>query len=71
MNICDLRNRIKKSITAGNQPFLVSATSGTTVLGAFDDLWEIANVCKEFGLWFHVDVNMNTFYYIIQVEIVF
>jgi len=28
---------------------------GTTVLGAFDPIEEIADVCAEYGLWFHVD----------------
>lgn len=38
-------------------PFLVSATSGTTVLGAFDPLEAIADVCQRHGLWLHVDVS--------------
>lgn len=38
-------------------PFLVSATSGTTVLGAFDPLDAIADVCQRHGLWLHVDVS--------------
>lgn len=41
----------------GSVPFLVSATSGTTVLGAFDPLDAIADVCQRHGLWFHVDVS--------------
>lgn len=41
----------------GAVPFLVSATSGTTVLGAFDPLEEIADVCHRHGLWLHVDVS--------------
>lgn len=41
----------------GAVPFLVSATSGTTVLGAFDPLEAIADVCQRHGLWLHVDVS--------------
>ncbi|KAI4548710.1 hypothetical protein MG293_001040 [Ovis ammon polii] len=40
----------------GAVPFLVSATSGTTVPGAFDPLEAIADVCQHHGLWLHVDV---------------
>ncbi|KAI4590541.1 hypothetical protein MJG53_001590 [Ovis ammon polii x Ovis aries] len=39
----------------GAVPFLVSATSGTTVPGAFDPLEAIADVCHHHGLWLHVD----------------
>ncbi|XP_014817309.1 PREDICTED: cysteine sulfinic acid decarboxylase-like, partial [Calidris pugnax] len=39
----------------GSEPFFVCATCGTTVLGAFDPLGAIADVCQRHGLWFHVD----------------
>ncbi|HVI37469.1 MAG TPA: pyridoxal-dependent decarboxylase, partial [Gaiellales bacterium] len=35
--------------------FTAVATSGTTNLGVVDDLAGIAEVCREYGLWFHVD----------------
>lgn len=53
--IVDLEAQIARAILEGAAPFMVSATAGTTVMGAFDPLREIAEVCKKHGLWFHVD----------------
>ena len=30
-------------------------TSGTTVLGAFDPLDEIATICEKHSVWLHID----------------
>jgi glutamate/tyrosine decarboxylase-like PLP-dependent enzyme len=35
--------------------FAVVATSGTTNFGIVDDLASVSEVCREFGIWFHVD----------------
>ncbi|KAG8518343.1 Cysteine sulfinic acid decarboxylase [Galemys pyrenaicus] len=51
----DLERQISLAEVEGAVPFLVSATSGTTVLGAFDPLEAIADVCQRHGLWLHVD----------------
>ena len=34
---------------------MVNATAGTTVLGAFDPIDAIADVCDDHLLWLHVD----------------
>ncbi|XP_029422085.1 cysteine sulfinic acid decarboxylase isoform X2 [Nannospalax galili] len=51
----DLERQISLAEAEGSVPFLVSATSGTTVLGAFDPLDAVADVCQRHGLWLHVD----------------
>lgn len=55
MSLPDLRREIERAITEGVKPFMVSATAGTTVLGAFDPVNEIADICQEYNLWLHVD----------------
>ncbi len=50
-----LRARIKADRAAGLEPFLVVGTAGSVDVGAVDDLTEVAAICAEEGLWFHVD----------------
>ncbi|XP_076756849.1 glutamate decarboxylase-like protein black [Xylocopa sonorina] len=55
MCVADLEAQIKKALDEGAIPYMVSATAGTTVLGAFDPLRDVASICKKHNLWFHVD----------------
>ena len=55
MDVDALRRLVAQERAAGARPFCVGATAGTTVLGAFDPLEAIADVCEAEGLWFHVD----------------
>ncbi|KAI1505031.1 pyridoxal phosphate-dependent transferase [Biscogniauxia marginata] len=41
----------------GRTPLYVNATAGTTVLGSFDPLADIADVCAAARLWLHVDAS--------------
>lgn len=55
MIAAELEKEIKKSLEAGKIPFFLGATAGTTVKGAFDPFTELNDICKKYGLWFHVD----------------
>ena len=57
MIVSDLEEKITKSLSEGGFPFLVAATAGTTVLGSFDPLDAVANVCEKYNVWCHVDVR--------------
>lgn len=50
-----LRDAIAEDLAAGHEPMMVNATAGTTVLGAFDPIDAIADVCDDHDLWLHVD----------------
>lgn len=52
-----LRELVLRAKSEGKTPFYVNATAGTTVLGSYDPFEEISKVCKEFGLWMHVDAS--------------
>ena len=55
-------SELEKAVTSvkkeGKCPLAVIATAGTTVMGAFDPLTEIAAVCKKHKMWMHIDVSI-------------
>jgi aromatic-L-amino-acid decarboxylase len=51
----ELRKQIEEDRAAGLHPFMVVGTAGSVGTGAIDPLPEIAKICKEFDVWFHVD----------------
>ncbi len=53
-----LAQQITRDRQAGLQPCFVSATVGTTSSNAFDPLPELGRICREQGLWLHVDGAM-------------
>jgi sulfinoalanine decarboxylase len=50
-----LEEQIVTDISEGFIPTYVNATAGTTVLGAFDPINEIADITGRYGIWLHVD----------------
>jgi glutamate/tyrosine decarboxylase-like PLP-dependent enzyme len=55
IDIAALRDRIASDRGAGQKPFLVVGSAGTVDIGAIDDLAALSALCREQGLWFHVD----------------
>ena len=50
-----LKTLISADRDAGFHPFCVVGNAGTVGTGAFDDLKALAQICREEGMWFHVD----------------
>jgi glutamate/tyrosine decarboxylase-like PLP-dependent enzyme len=50
-----LRSRIEHDRAAGDSPFLVVATAGSTAAGVIDPLPAIAEVCQDLSVDLHVD----------------
>ena len=51
--------QIRQDRAEGKVPFFVCATVGTTSSNAIDPVPETAALCKEEGLWLHVDAAMS------------
>lgn len=59
MIVEDLELKVQSALDQGKVPFFVNATSGTTVLGSFDSIDEIADVCEKYQIWLHVDACLG------------
>ncbi|MEQ1721555.1 MAG: aminotransferase class V-fold PLP-dependent enzyme [Pseudobdellovibrio sp.] len=55
MNPAHLQELILISIKQKQTPLLVCATAGTTVLGAFDPIQVMSEICKKHNIWLHID----------------
>ncbi|MHB8396357.1 MAG: pyridoxal phosphate-dependent decarboxylase family protein [Thermoplasmataceae archaeon] len=50
-----LEQEIVKAENLGKLPLMVVATAGTTSTGNVDPIFEVAKICREHGVWLHVD----------------
>lgn len=50
-----LEKMIADDIAAGGLPVMVNLTAGTTVLGSFDPIRPVSEICKKHNMWLHVD----------------
>ncbi|TQV97096.1 glutamate decarboxylase [Cordyceps javanica] len=52
-----LRELVAHAKAQGKTPLYVNATAGTTVRGSYEPFALISAVCKEFGMWMHIDAS--------------
>ncbi|MFD8676854.1 lysine decarboxylase DesA [Streptomyces seoulensis] len=55
MHTVALAHELERCVQDGLVPMAVVATAGTTDFGSIDPLPEIAELCKQFEVWMHVD----------------
>ena len=66
MKVDELEAKVIQTLSSGKYPLFVNTTCGTTVLGAYDPVEDIADVCERYNIWLHIDVcNARLSYYIV------
>jgi len=61
MNPEALEEMVKDEIAKGNKPFYLNSVAGSTVMGSFDDLNALADICEKYGMWFNIDACWGGF----------
>ncbi|SFJ86689.1 pyridoxal phosphate-dependent decarboxylase family protein [Thermoflavimicrobium dichotomicum] len=57
-----LEEAIQLDIEKGYRPMAVVATVGTTATGAVDPISSISQICKQYGIWLHIDAAYGGFW---------
>jgi aromatic-L-amino-acid decarboxylase len=62
MDVAALADMIAADRAAGLHPFMVTASAGTVATGVIDPLADVSALCREEGLWCHVDAAYGGFF---------
>jgi aromatic-L-amino-acid/L-tryptophan decarboxylase len=55
LDAATVTDAIDADVAAGHRPAIIIATAGTTNTGAVDDIPALAALCRQHGMWLHVD----------------
>ncbi len=55
MSISHLTKAVEDDVKQGYHPVMVNCTAGTTVMGAFDPITAVREICDKYNMWLHVD----------------
>jgi glutamate/tyrosine decarboxylase-like PLP-dependent enzyme len=55
IDVAALKKQLQEDKAKGFLPFLLVGTAGTVSTGAIDPLRKLADVAREFNLWYHID----------------
>jgi len=55
----DLERAINDCLKNNEYPLIVIPTLGTTVFGAIDPINDIADICKHYNIWCHLDAALG------------
>ena len=66
MDVAQLKVQIEADQNAGLLPFLVIGSAGTTDTGAIDPLSNMAEICEQNNLWFHIDAAYGGFFMLVE-----
>lgn len=53
--VAELKKMVEEDLAEGGLPVMVNLTAGTTVMGAFDPIRPVSEICKKHNMWLHVD----------------